>query len=102
MAGKKRKPCRDGRVHVQHSQCSTCIFRPGNPMHLERGVVAHMVTTCEENGGVIPCHKTLDGLQSVCRGFYDLILDSPAQHLHPLCILSRLGLAEFTGGQDAR
>lgn len=63
------------KVHVQRAQCSTCIFRPGNLMHLHEGRVEEMVAECEQTGGVIPCHKTTHGRrkqESVCRGFFDL------------------------------
>lgn len=54
------------------TKCSTCIFRPGNLMHLEEGRVENMVAECIETQGTIPCHKTLDGDNAVCRGFFDV------------------------------
>lgn len=63
---------RDGRVHVLAEQCATCIFRPGNPMHLQPGRVKGMVDACREtDGGNIPCHSTLGGDRAICRGFWD-------------------------------
>ena len=83
--------CRNGRMHVQSEMCDTCIFRPGNLMHLEPGHVSGMVREATDNGGCIPCHKTITGKnQSVCRGFYDL------QSTPEIKILTALGLVQFT------
>jgi len=64
---------RNGRVHVQREMCSTCIFRPGNLMHLRSGRVKGMIEeTKGEDGATIICHQTLDATDNaVCRGFYD-------------------------------
>lgn len=63
---------RDGRVHVCREMCSTCIFRPGNPMTLERGRVRDMVTSALTDQTSIICHQSYDGEHdAVCRGFYD-------------------------------
>ena len=63
---------RDRKVHVQGEKCSTCIFRPGNPMYLDDGRVKSMVDQClEDPAGNIPCHQTLDGDRAICRGFWD-------------------------------
>lgn len=67
---------RDGRVHVHRRMCETCIFRPGNLMHLADGVVEEMVAEATRRDGSIPCHETLDDAPAVCRGFY-------AQHAPP-------------------
>ena len=64
---------RNGLVHVMKRQCDTCIFRPGNLMHLEPGRVEQMVEEATPDG-CIPCHKTTHGAkeqEAVCRGFYD-------------------------------
>lgn len=50
----------NGRVHVSKTQCKTCIFRPGNLMHLEPGRVESMVADATRNQGQITCHSTLD------------------------------------------
>lgn len=52
-------------------QCSTCVFRPGNLMHLQPGRLRGMIEESIANDSFIPCHKTLDGERAVCRGFYD-------------------------------
>lgn len=64
----------DGKVHVMKDKCSTCIFRPGNPMTLTPGRVKEMVETSVANGSAITCHKTIHGQaeqKAVCRGFFD-------------------------------
>lgn len=63
-----------GRVRLMERRCGTCIFRPGNRMHLEPGRVKDMVDTCVERQGHVVCHDTLahndKGLPgAVCRGF---------------------------------
>lgn len=57
-------------------KCPTCIFRPGNPMHLRPGRVQQMVRDSLRADSFITCHSTLPGVQqqtqpAVCRGFYD-------------------------------
>lgn len=84
---------RNGRVHVCAAQCSTCIFRSGNLMSLQRGRVSQMIRDATRDEGCIPCHQTLDGDQSVCRGFFDKHATAPLQ------IAGRLGLVEFTKGE---
>jgi hypothetical protein len=68
----------DGRVHVMSEKCSTCIFRPGNLMNLNPGVVKTMVDESIAQGGGITCHKTLQGQaeqEATCRGFFDAHAD---------------------------
>lgn len=61
---------KDMRVHVQQRMCDTCIFRPGNLMHLEEGRVESMVEGCGEDG-IIPCHEHMDtDTPGVCHGQY--------------------------------
>ncbi|MEU4555741.1 hypothetical protein [Micromonospora violae] len=55
-------------------ECATCIFKPGNPMHLEPGRLKQMVTEASGDAGYIICHSTLPYAGSpvppaVCRGF---------------------------------
>lgn len=61
---------RDGRVHVQRRQCSTCVFGRRSPVGQER--VDEMCALADKGGGCIPCHHTLSGPdQAVCRGYFD-------------------------------
>lgn len=65
---------RDGKLHVCDRMCETCIFRPGNLMHLEPGRVEGMVRDALVDQSVIVCHKTLakePKQNAACRGFVD-------------------------------
>ncbi|WP_326564438.1 hypothetical protein [Micromonospora peucetia] len=64
-----------GKTRRLARECATCIFKPGNPMHLEPGRLKQMVTEAR-GGGYIICHSTLPYAGSpvppaVCRGFAD-------------------------------
>ncbi|MFJ6199130.1 hypothetical protein [Micromonospora sp. NPDC092111] len=57
--------------------CDTCIFNPGNKMHLAVGRLRHLVTeTCRQESYIV-CHSTLphylypDAKPAICRGFAD-------------------------------
>lgn len=94
--GMTRKPFRNGRVHVCSQMCPTCIFRPGNLMNLDPGRRDQMVKQAMRQESAITCHETLDGLQSVCRGFFERHATAPLQ------IAARLNLITFTkAGQIA-
>lgn len=58
-------------VRVCARECSTCIFLPGNVMHLERGRVRRMVDAALKDDSAIVCHKTLDGARAICRGYFN-------------------------------
>ncbi|SDH18416.1 hypothetical protein SAMN05421505_11295 [Sinosporangium album] len=65
-------------VRVLASQCSTCIFRPGNLMKLAPGRLREMVNTAiVAEGGHIICHDTLPYSRyetaeaAICRGFWN-------------------------------
>jgi hypothetical protein len=59
-------------------KCETCIFRPGNLMHLNDGARDDMVRAALANDSWIVCHSTLPstanpvGEQAICRGFWDV------------------------------
>jgi hypothetical protein len=80
---------RDGYVHVCRTMCATCVFRPGNLMHLRRGRVRGMVDEAKANEAAIICHKTLAGDNAVCRGFFDR---HPTPPLH---LAERLGVLKL-------
>jgi hypothetical protein len=70
--------------------CNTCIFRPGNLMHLDRGRVAQMARDSRAKEGHIVCHSTLGTEQpAICRGYAD-----KADHGRSLAL--RLGRAMRT------
>lgn len=65
----------NGKVHVRRRKCETCIFRPGNLMHLEPGRRDEMVAKAEAVDGSIPCHSHIRrgaDVEPVCKGFFDL------------------------------
>ncbi|WP_369226708.1 hypothetical protein AB5J52_39360 [Streptomyces sp. R39] len=61
-----------GTVRLCARRCDTCIFHPGNLMHLQPGRVTEMVTRAGRAEGHVVCHKTLGTEASaICRGFAD-------------------------------
>ena len=66
-------PCFDGRgVLVMRERCRTCIFRPGNPMRLNRGRLADMTETTDRLDTNVICHQTLgQPVGALCRGSVD-------------------------------
>ena len=97
----KRNVYRDGKVFVLTEKCPTCVFWPGNRMHLQAGRVKDMVDQCLRNGGAIPCHKTLDsGKMAMCRGFWDAYRNE----IIGLRLAQVLGMIEETtlSGDDSR
>ncbi|MFI6163079.1 HAD domain-containing protein [Micromonospora haikouensis] len=58
-------------------QCDTCIFRPGNLMHLAEGRLHDLVTQTRKDESFIICHDTLPDYRfpevkpAICRGFAD-------------------------------
>lgn len=64
-------------LRLLSERCSTCIFRAGNPMHLEPGKLQQMVQQALNDGTWIICHQTLsygdhpDYGGAICRGFAD-------------------------------
>lgn len=71
--------------------CKTCIFRPNNLMHLQPGRLRGMIDECLQNDGHIPCHETLDGHNSMCKGFYDRY----ATAIFPIRLARHLDLIQF-------
>lgn len=86
-----------GRPRVLSDQCTTCVFRSGNPMRLRPGRLAQMIRDAVEAGTWIVCHSTLPyhpkcpGWQAVCKGFYDGFADRSKM----LIIAERLGGVTF-------
>lgn len=67
---------------VKKEQCETCIFRPGNPMHLEPRRLKQLIEETKAADSFITCHETLDiwneeaperegELEAACRGYLD-------------------------------
>src|SRR5688572_23813621 len=81
-------------IRVLSEQCSTCIFHPGNRMHLAPGGLRSLVDAAlAKDNGHIPCHDTLPygNYQSVpgaiCRGYWDRYADQ----VQLLQVAKRLG-----------
>ncbi|MEV4465131.1 hypothetical protein AB0J51_16070 [Micromonospora echinofusca] len=66
-----------GKSRLLSRQCDTCIFAPGNRMHLEAGQLRALVTQAREQERYIVCHDTLphylypQAKPAICRGFAD-------------------------------
>ncbi|MFI7543773.1 hypothetical protein [Actinoplanes sp. NPDC049599] len=65
------------RTRLLARMCDTCIFRPGNLMHLHPGRLHDLIAQARDGDGFIVCHSTLPGMApdgtdpAVCRGFAD-------------------------------
>ena len=60
-------------IRFMANKCSTCIFRPGNLMSLDRGRVGEMLADVREHDSFVPCHKTLGKGRptAICKGSDD-------------------------------
>jgi hypothetical protein len=83
MARKNRKQPGDilddvtGLVRVLDEKCITCVFRSGNPMHLEPGYLQGIIRDNVGAGALLTCHKTLpygdhpEFGPAACHGFWE-------------------------------
>lgn len=69
---KRKKIYREGKIHVCAEKCPTCIFRPGNIMQLDAGLVKRMIKRALKHDSAITCHDTIGESEAICRGFFDL------------------------------
>lgn len=82
-----------GRPRLLAEKCSTCVFRPGNPMHLDEGRLRDLIQQHVAAGAALTCHQTLsygkhpDFGEAVCRGFYD----SVGERTNVIRVMERLG-----------
>lgn len=65
-----------GRPQVFTARCHTCVFRPGNRMHLAPGRLKRLIEDHRAEGSLLICHETLYGQhpelgETMCRGFFD-------------------------------
>ncbi|MER7894278.1 hypothetical protein ABTX15_31175 [Micromonospora sp. NPDC094482] len=66
-----------GKSRLLSRQCDTCIFAPGNRMHLTAGRLRDLVTETRERESFVVCHDTLphykypNAKPAICRGFAD-------------------------------
>lgn len=57
-------------------KCDTCVFYPGDRMHLGKGRFGEIIRDNLEADAALQCHKTLSYSSekkpgAICRGFYD-------------------------------
>jgi hypothetical protein len=89
-------------VRVLEEQCGTCIFRPGNLMHLRPGRLRDIVGECRHRDTHVPCHEFLTlprggwvagpkAQGAVCRGYFDSIRPLAGM----LQVADRLGFIEY-------
>lgn len=57
-------------------KCDTCVFHPGNMMHLAPGRLLDLVESNQQHGAMLVCHKTTYGQhpeigETMCRGYFD-------------------------------
>lgn len=74
-----------GKSRLLSRQCATCIFKPGNQMHLREGRLRDLVAQTRARESFIVCHSTLphylypDAKPAICRGFADRYTTSALQ-----------------------
>jgi hypothetical protein len=84
-------PYRNGKVYVCSEMCETCVFRPGNQMHLRPGRLKQLIAENIENDAGITCHKTLlQEERAVCRGFFDRYKTTPLRLAEALSMIEYL------------
>lgn len=82
-----------GRPQVMARKCETCVFHPGNRMHLGPGRLTKIIRGNLDAGAALICHKTLsygehpEAGQAVCRGFYDAY----GEQVAAIQVVNRLG-----------
>lgn len=68
---------RQSNPQVFTERCSSCIFRPGDPMRLGSARVREVIERNRAAGAALICHQTLpygshpEVGRTVCRGFWD-------------------------------
>jgi hypothetical protein len=66
-----------GKSRLLSRQCDTCVFAPGNKMHLAPGRLRDLVAEAHDRESFIVCHSTLphykhpEAEPAICRGFAD-------------------------------
>lgn len=59
-------------VRLLAEQCSTCIFRTGNLMHLNAGRLKDMLDEVRATDSYVICHQSLDReVGDICKGSND-------------------------------
>ena len=79
-----------GTLRVLAEQCSTCIFRPGNLMHLSEGRLADMLATVRANDSHVICHQSLGRpVGDVCKGSNDAYVGQAVR------LAERMGIIQY-------
>lgn len=79
-----------GKSRMVAAMCTTCIFRPRNPMALQPGRLRNLVGAALAHESYIVCHSTLPGvapqgfIPAICRGFADRYSTSALQVIRRL------------------
>lgn len=97
MAG----PYRHGRIHILSERCTTCVFRPGNLMHLPPGRLQDLVESNRAADTAFACHQTIYGQtpdEALCRGYVDAYGDG----ITPIRLARQLGLVAEDNPPTAR
>lgn len=83
----------DGKLRVLSDQCTTCVFRAGNLMHLNPGRLRDLIRQNLDADAALVCHQTLtygdhpEFGPALCRGFFD----GYGQQVNLVRIMGRLG-----------
>lgn len=79
------QPYHDGLVHVCRAMCSTCIYRPGNPMNLNEGRRDEVTAAALKQDTAVVCHATLGTEHpAVCKGFAEKYATFPIRLAHAM------------------
>lgn len=95
---------RGGKVHVLTEQCSTCVFRAGNLMHLQSGRLKDLVESNRSEDTALTCHQTLEygdydvPGNAICRGYFDAY----GSEITPLRMAQALEMIELQEPPTAR
>jgi hypothetical protein len=70
-----------GKPRLLTDKCTTCVFRPGNLMHLPPGRLQDLIDHNREAGAGLTCHQTLSysgtgAERAFCHGFHDAYPDT--------------------------
>lgn len=79
-------------THLLTRKCSSCIYRPGNQMHLENGRVEEMTQRSRDQDANVICHQSKDmtgelTVNAWCAGSIEEV-----GHGQMIRIMNRLGL----------
>jgi hypothetical protein len=97
-----------GKSRLMAAMCSTCVFRPRNPLALKPGRLRELVGAALAEESYIVCHSTLPGVApqgfapAICRGFVDRYKTSALQVMGRLWGFVKVGPPPKEDGGKAR